>query len=322
MGKDEIKAVIFNHPEFTAFSRAMEAVFGEWKTASAEALKALDAGLRPKDEIRAMAERLLQAYRDRHLIDPYDVYQHVMEYWADTMQDDLYELAADGWKAGSEVKRLEKKTKKGGKEVAKPIPGIEGLEGTLIPPALIIQEYCADQQHAIDDLHARVESLNAEMEELREEHGSEDGLLSNAVDDKGNISKGNLQKALKAVGKRTADNADEYDLLRAYKKLMDDEANAKSAIKKANAELEILVIKQYPALSLDDIKTLVVDKKWMPAIEQRIRAELDNISHRLTQRIKELADRYDAPLPELTKEVSVLTERVEAHLKRMGFIGA
>ena len=63
----------------------------------------------------------------------------------------------------------------------------------------------------------------------------------------------------------------------------------------------------------------MVEKKWMTNIEQRIRTEMDNISHRLTQRIKELAERYENPMPKLTNEVAALTSKVEAHLQAMGF---
>src|SRR6266513_4133177 len=33
------------------------------------------------------------------LVDPYDVYQHLMDYWAETMQDDVYLLVLEGWKS-------------------------------------------------------------------------------------------------------------------------------------------------------------------------------------------------------------------------------
>ncbi|MCP4416463.1 MAG: type I restriction endonuclease subunit M, partial [Chloroflexi bacterium] len=217
------------------------------------------------------------------------------------------------WAAGNEVKRLEKKTKKGNKDVVKQVAGIAGLEGRLIPPALIIQEYFAPEQQAIDDSEAQVETLNAQMEELREAHDSEEGLLNNAINDKGKISKGTVQKAVKELGQRNADNAEEYDMLQHYKRLLEDEAKIKTKIKKAIADLEILIIKKYPALSLDEIKTLVVDKKWMHSMEQRIRSELDNISHRLTQRIKELAERYETPLPQMEDEVNELTAKVDEH---------
>ncbi len=247
------------------------------------------------------------------------MYQHLMDYWAETMQDDFYELTADGWMAGNEVMRMMKTTKKGDIETKKPIPGLEGLEGRLIPPALMVQAYFAPQQATIDALEAEAESLNATLDELREEHGGEDGLLANATDDKGKVSKGSLAKAIKELGKRTADTADEYDMLQTYRKDMEDEKKVQDRIKLALIELERDVKDQYPRLSLDEIKTVVVEQKWLHSLEARIGTEMDNISHRLTQRIRELAERYETPLPELETDVGEIEQRVKGHLAAMGF---
>jgi len=250
------------------------------------------------------------------------MYQHLMDYWAETMQDDFYELAADGWAAGNQVKRLMKKTKKGDKEIEKQIPGLDGLEGRLIPPALMIQLYFGAKQTAIDRLEAQAETLLATMDELREEQGEEGGLLEEVIDDKGKITKVVIQKRVKeltSLFSNDDDAADELAMLKRYKKLMDDEADTKAAIKKAYDELEYKVIAQYPKLTVDELKTAVVDAKWMAAMEQRIRTEMDNISHRLTQRINELADRYETPLPQLEIDVDALNAKVENHLKQMNF---
>jgi type I restriction enzyme M protein len=319
IAKNEIKNKIFHHPEFTTFSKQMDAVFEQWKSETIANAKTFDKGLHPKQEIHKISENLLKHYAGKQLTDKYAMYQHLMDYWAQIMQDDMYELAVDGWKAGNEVKRIEKKTKKGDNEVVKQVPGIEGLEGRLIPPALIIQEYFAIELKAINDLETKAETLNARMDELREEHGGEDGLLSNAIDDKQKISKKNLQIIIKELSKRNADNAEEYDMLQTYKKLMDDEAEVQTRIKAAKVDLEKKVIGQYPKLTIDEIKTILVEKKWMHSMEQRIRTEMDNISHRLTQRIKELAERYETPLPQLSNEVNDLTAKVDGHLKKMGF---
>jgi len=316
---DDIKNTIFNHPEFTAFSKQMDGVFNKWRSETVSYTRELDKGLKPKKEIHTISENLLKHYDNRQLTDQYAMYQHLMDYWAETMQDDFYELAADGWKAGNEVKRIQKKTKKGEKEVVKEVAGIEGLEGTLIPPALIIQEYFAQERNALDDMEAQAETLNATMDELREEHGGEDGLLVEAMDDKQKISKKNLQTAIKDMGKRNADNAEEYDMLHNYKKLMEEEAEVKAKIKAALIELEKKVIAQYPKLTITEIKTIVVGKKWMAEMEKRISTEMDNISHRLTQRIKELAERYETPLPQLNNNVDELTAKVESHLRKMNF---
>ncbi len=318
--KDAIKKTIFEHPEFETFIKEMNALFAKWKKKSTAYLKELKVGRHPNDVIFELSESLLVHYTGKNLIDKYDVYQHLMDYWAQTMQDDIYELAADGWKAGNEVNRIEKKTKKGEKEVIKQVTGIEGLEGRLMPPALLIQKYFAKEQKAIDDLEAQIELLSAKMDELREEHGGEDGLLSNAMDYKQKISKRDLQQAIKDLGKRDTDNADEYDMLQQYKKLMDDEADLQTRKKAALKALEALIIKKYPVLSIDEIKTLVVDDKWIATIDRDIHTEMDRISQRLTQRIKELAERYEMPLPKQTSEVSELEKKVNAHLEKMGFV--
>jgi len=297
----------------------MNAVFAQWKSETAVAARSLAEGLRPRHEIHRVSESLLKNYDNRPLTDKYAMYQHLMDYWAETMQDDFYELSAAGWKAGNEVVRSEKKTKKGDKETVKQVPGLEGLEGRLIPPALMVQEFFAREQKAIDDLEAQAESLAATMEELREEHGGEDGLLSNATDDKGKISKAGLTKAIKDLGRRNADNGEEYDKLQEYKALTEQEAAIQTSIKAARAELEKKVIAQYPKLPIEQIKTIVIEKKWLAAMEARISTEMENISHRLTRRIKELAERYETPLPQLDNSVAELTAKVADHLKKMGF---
>ncbi|WLE95206.1 MAG: type I restriction-modification system subunit M [Candidatus Electrothrix communis] len=321
ISREQIKAVIFEHPEFTAYSAKLNVVFTAWQSKNAAWLKDLNKGCLPKAIIKELAEDILQAYQDRELVNSYAVYQHVMDYWAETMQDDLYEIAADGWEAGKVLVRLTKKVKKKGKkkEEDKAIPGLAGLEGRLLPPELIIQEYFAEEQATIDALQSGLDSATAKMEALREEHNGEDGLLVEAMSDGQKITKAGLNARIKELGKKNADNAEEWAMLAQYKKLMAEETTAKAAIKKALADLEDKVILQYPKLTIEEIKTLTVKKKWLAAVESRIQTELEAISHRLTERIKELAERYATPLPELVDNVVALAANVEGHLERMGY---
>jgi len=414
--KDEIKSSIFDHPEFISFSKKMDKVFAKWQTKNTIYLKALEEACLPKKVIKEISEDLLKTYKGKDLIDKYDVYQHMMDYWAETMQDDLYELTADGWKAGNVVTRIIKKTKKAGKETSREVAGIEGLEGQLIPPSLIIQEYFEAEQIAIDNLQSDLDSSVSEKEELIEEHGGEEGALQNVSNKKEaeqaqkeyiiqawqeylsdsfksfdtlnqkyikgendllkglenpyienqKNSKGKItQKAIKerleeelisdekkvlenylqtiknvASNKKKVNasiketfveikklidekpNEDylfELSLVMKFLELLEKETKLKADIKKSLAELEAKIIKQYPKLSIDEIKTLVVDKKWMATMEAKIKTEMDAISHRLTERIKELAERYETPMPKLTNDVADLTSKVEDHLKKMGY---
>lgn len=323
--KDKIKHTIFQHPDFTAFSKEMDTVFAKWETTNNAYLKALEKSCHPKKVIKKISEELLSSYENKNLIDKYDMYQHMMNYWAETMQDDLYELAADGWAAGNEVTRIVKETKKEEKTEKKEVQGIDGLEGRLIPPRLMIEIYFAKEQKTIDEMEEKKENAVAKMQELLDEHGTEDGLLGNAIEinikkNTVKITKKALEKAIKDLGKRNEDNAEEFDILKQYQKLMEEESKLKSTIKKALKELEAKLIQKYPTLTIEEIKSNVVDKKWMPNIEQRVKAELENISHRLTQRIKELAERYETPMPRQTEIVNELTAKVETHLRKMNFV--
>ena len=65
---------------------------------------------------------------------------------------------------------------------------------------------------------------------------------------------------------------------------------------------------------------LVVDDKWMASVDKDIHSEMDRISQRLTQRIKELAERYEIPLPQQNQNVMKLEQAVNGHLQKMGFV--
>lgn len=111
----------------------------------------------------------------------------------------------------------------------------------------------------------------------------------------------------------------EREVLQDYLRLAEQEAEANRKIKQAQAALEKKVLAKYQALTEAEIKTLVVEYKWMATLEKDVETEMERISQRLTGRIKELAERYDTPMSAMTTEVEVLEQKVNAHLEKMGF---
>lgn len=103
-----------------------------------------------------------------------------------------------------------------------------------------------------------------------------------------------------------------------YLSLLDEQSALKSKVKEADAALDKLAHDQYPRLSVDEIKTLVVEDKWLAMLAIEVQGELDRVSQTLTSRIRQLAERYDTPLPELTSKVAELEARVAGHLQKMG----
>ena len=102
----EVKAAIFGHAEFTAFNESVTALFAKWKTANTPRLKGIAKGGKPKALIETLSEDLLDTFEKARLLDPYDVYQHLMDYWAETMQDDVYMIVSDGWREAAKPRLI------------------------------------------------------------------------------------------------------------------------------------------------------------------------------------------------------------------------
>jgi len=197
--------------------------------------------------------------------------------------------------------------------------GKQKFKSDLIPAALLVARYFAAEQAAIEALESEAGALEQQLDELKEEHGGEGGLLEEVVDQKGKIPKKAVAARLKEID-RDADFADERKALEEYVALLDKRADAKSRLKAAQDALEAKVAAKYGKLTEAEIKTLVVDDKWLAQLAADVQSELDRISQALTGRIWQLAERYAAPLPQLTEDVKTLAARVDEHLKKMGAV--
>lgn len=306
----DVKAAILNHKQFAKFKAAVSGSFDNWQASNRPLLKAFAVDGLPKELITTVGENLLDAFRTAPLLDTYDMYQHLMDYWADTLQDDAYLIAADGWVA--KPQRLLEEVKAGKK---KGEMKDKGWACDLIPKRYIVARYFAKQQTALDALQAELEATIAAITELEEEHSGEDGAFAEL--DK--INKGEVNRRLKEI-KSDRDYAAEAKILKQWIKLDQQQSDLKSQIKTADAELDQLAHDHYARLSVDDIKTLVVDDKWLAALAIEVQGELDRVSQTLTSRIRQLAERYATPLPQLVDEVAELSARVDKHLKKMGAV--
>jgi len=316
---DEIRRTVLSHKEFEAFRNHVLEVFASWRDKTTALLKSISTKDHPKAIVQTIADNLLATCADLRLIDKYDIYQHLMTYWAETMQDDAYIITVDGWGAGNLVTRLQRETNGKNKEAKKKdIEGLPGLEGRLIPIPLLIRTYFGTEQKQIDELDAKLAPITVQMEELKDEHGGDEGPLAEVIEgDK--ISKGNLQKRIKEV-KNDATFADELALLKKYTALFDEEAETKKAIRNGEKDLERKVFAKYPTLPLEEIKMFVVERKWMDAVASAVTGEVDRTSQALTARVKELASRYAEPMHAITDQVEELSTKVDVHLKEMGFV--
>lgn len=406
----QIKKAILGHEEFNIFRKSVTDIFGQWTNRAVPLLKSFDKEGHPRELIAEIAEDLLNAFSPAPLLDAYDIYQHLMDFWTETMQDDCYLIAADGWVAETRriLEEIRTGRKKGGMQD-------KGWVCDLIPKPYIVARYFAEEQAELDTLQTGLDAVSAQIDELAEEHGGDEGILKDVAaksdaqeayasalvalwneDDKAACgrysaliaeaeeyaaqlraltdhhhisilkdSKGKL--ALKTVKDRlevTGDKEERATLSRyldadklqkarsretaalldgaktqyrerlkadpvpeeladlqaaaQYLELLDEQNNLRSRIREAYAALDKRAYDKYPALSAEEIRTLVVDDKWMTALAASVESELERISQVLTNRIRQLAERYETPLPELVDRVAELSARVEEHLERMG----
>lgn len=320
----EVKPAILGHAEFAAFQQQATNGFTEWRKATAPRLNGFGKDGHPKALIETSAENLLTVSRQAPLLDAYDVYQHLMDYWAETMQDDAYLIAADGWVKGAPPREIVQVKNKDNKlvwtEAHDYLKGKRRFKSDLIPAPILVARYFVAERDAIEALDSQVATLEQQLDEMREENTGEEGLLAEVVEGEGEKKK----IAAKAVKARLKDigqdplYADERAALEAYAGLLEQQTEAKAKRKAAQEELDQKIDAKYAKLTEAEIKTLVVDDKWMSRLSAAVQGELDRVSQTLTGRIHELAERYATPLPKLNDEVESLAARVEEHLKRMG----
>jgi len=302
--KAVLKQTIANHSEFQRFQKTQIDHLKEWTGGNRTRLQNLQPGFHPKDLIAELGEGLLAHYADQPLIEAYDIYQHLMDYWAETLQDDAYLVAEDGWVAPTY--RIVEKDKKG-KEKDK------GWACDLVPKALVVDKFFVTERDLVTNLTARLDRITAELAELEEEHGGDEGWFAGF--DKINVREVTMR--LKEL-KGDAESADEIQALQKWLDLTQDEAETQRALKRAETDLDAKAYAQYPRLTREEIQSLVVDK-WLSAIEKAIGGEVEKVTQTLTRRVRDLAERYETPLADLEKRVLDLGAKVEAHLKTMGF---
>lgn len=310
VGKEAIKPTIFSNPEFVGFLTEMKGIFASWDKKFNPYLKGLTQNCQPKKVIIQIAEKLLADYTDKPLIDKYDMYQHLMNYWAATMKDDCYIISEDGWAAEMYLVYSDKD-----KEKKKP----KGWDCDLVPKELVINRYFDAEKRAIIALETERDAFIQALEELVEEHSGEDGLFTEVINDKGNISKGDVAKRIKLIKGNKVDR-EELAVLQQWIKINNAIAATKKKIKEAEEDLDEKLIAKYKVLTPEEIKVLVVDDKWMASLRKDIHGEIDRVSQRLTQRISDLAERYEYTMPALADRVVAMRNKVSVHLKKMGMV--
>lgn len=307
----QVKSTILNHAEFKTFAEQSLQPFTAWYERSA--LNEIQVGEQPKVIIQRISEDLLENYADMQLLSKYDIYQILMDYWEGVMQDDVFILTQDGWNAAKILRQLVAVKGEKLKESPDLVIDKDKYKAEIIAPALIVARYFAAEQVQVDSKQAELDTVSQELESYLEEHSGDEGLLCDALNDKGKVTAATVKARMKV----TTDK-EEMTALKQVQKLFDQETKLKKELKQLQDALDLLVFKQYPQLDEQAIKTLVVDDKWLATLKTNIEAEIERVTQQLANRVKELDERYAEPLPAISKSIDDLSEKLNTHLKAMG----
>lgn len=318
--KEEIHATITQSAEYQGFTSTVSDLLSEWWTGHKELISGITSSTRPAELIAALSEDLLDIFRPRPLVDEYAVYEKLMNYWNQTMHDDVTLIMSEGWDGAAKPRKtVEDKDRKlsetpdlvigAGKSAQK-------YKMDLVPPELIVKRYFATEKAELDDLNATVELATQAVEEFVEENSIEGGVLYQELNaDK--VTKTLVTAELRKAKEQDPGGEEAFQLDQLLE-LFNAEATAKKNAKSAGSQLDEATLVKYGHLSTPDVQQLVIDDKWQTTIDGRVRAEVASLIHRLISRISDLGERYRATLDDIEVELRARSAIVDAHLVDMG----
>ena len=318
--KEQIRTTIQQHPNFIAQDERYKAHFNEWKSEVADMLYGLNVNTKPKNLIQELSDLLLDKFSsDTFLVEAYDVYEQLLTYWNETMQDDAYLIAADGWKAELYTPQpAAKKDKEGNlkkvkeKKAATP----EDVVCDLLPVSVVIDACFGEMKALILAAEEKIAEGETALNELLEEEAENYLDSSNFTND--TINDGNVKKRLRDL-KGKAEAKAEIKILEKFLQLKEDIADGRRVQKVLKFELLEMLVAKYASLTEAETKQLVVENKWMVTLAALLECEMQQISQNLTTNVSELTERYEQTLSVIDVEIVDLEEKVKKHLSLMGF---
>jgi type I restriction enzyme M protein len=319
-----VQASILGAEEFKQFTAHVQDIVAAWFNDHRDVLVSISSDTRPNDLITELGEDLLARFQHVPLLDEYDVYEQLLSYWHESMHDDVFLIMRESWVGASRPRAARiVGTDQNGKPKYEDADIKRGSRASteryvmdLVPPAVVIARFLSYERTAVDELDAVAKEAARVLEEFLDEYAVEEGLVWDAMDEKGKVT---LKSAKDVLSDAKRDHDDEVvGALTVLLGLIKTEADANKAAKAALGELETAALKRYASLTSDDVKSLVLDDKWFSDLSRRIRSTVDGLTLALVNRIEELGDRYDATVSELDERTNDIESRVEAHLIALG----
>jgi type I restriction enzyme M protein len=318
--KNEIRNIIQENKDYQKQSALFHRHFEDWKAEINPRLESLKENSKPKPLVKELGDSILRHFnRDTLLVDAYDVYDALMNYWNETMQDDCYLVSEDGWKTTLYVPQpADKKTKGGEIKTAKrkEAKTIADFTCDLLPVEFVVKRHCNDLYQTLLAAEERLSEYESQKAEMEEEH--KDEYLDETNFEGGKITDISLKKRTKFL-ETTNRQKEELNVIVRYIDTRQEISAIKNVIKICNIELKEAVQKCYDTLTPTEIKDMVINDKWYGTLLTRLDEQMQHVGQQLTSSVIALVERYENTLPELDRYIERLEQKVAAHLKAMEF---
>ena len=164
--KQKISDTIKSEKSFKAQEDVFNNTIKQWCISIKPLMMSVGKENKPKEEIAQWGQNILDTFlKSYSLVDAYDVYDQLLGYYNDTLQDDLFMISRDGW-----LPRLILPTKKS--------PKWTDLTCDLLPVSLAVQVLLPDLKNQFDNKTAELANVQEQMETMVDEA---DGYLDDSI---------------------------------------------------------------------------------------------------------------------------------------------
>ena len=323
--KEVVNGTIENDPSYQSQGAAFSDMLTSWSDEIKPKMLATGIGARPKELIAEWSEILLSnALEHGGLVDAYEAYDILLNYWAETMQDDCYMIANDGWtypevRAVKRKETTDKKTKE--VKVKESSCMYDEIVCDLLPVDIVLKAFFSKEMEKIQDLQTQIDEKQSNMDELAELYPDVFALGDDSDGDEEktvSVKATDVKKVIKNAKKEGLQES-EVKILKEWLALSDKKDELSQNLKEQRSSLTENVVKKYASLTETEVRDLVVEHKWMASIVSGCKALMQTVTHNISSDVTSLAERYEDTLSELTQDVSSYEKEVYGYLKEMGF---
>lgn len=340
----DINSLVFNNKDFKIQIEAFNKNRENWYKTIRPTLDKIIIDCKPKEIINYLGDEVLKEFsHSSALVDSYGVYDVLMNYWNDEMQDDCFLVSADGWKAELKIKP-KKSTKKNDddeddeeaessedtkkKKTPKAPTKVDGYECDLLPVEVVLRKYYAPEVEEISKKENEIAEIQAELDSLVEENEKDfdDSLFPSPINKKTGKPKApkfnqdNLKKKLTRItkGEETA-TKEQIELWQKYLDKTVKKGKISRVVTQKNKELLEKVQDKYKSFTSEEIQKLVIEDKWFVSLAEEMSSEMKKVAQKIVSDVTALENRYCKTLSEIQKSNALMNETVEEHLRELGF---